>query len=97
MCAIDQNSPECNQNVDPTKLFLAFFHIQVLTYVNLCKISYIFQSLNLVDIPWSVPKSGRTNMVSTYHFYRLSAVPLCFGFCAQVAWTYDYIEYRHPE
>ena len=27
----------------------------------------------------------------------LNAVPLCFGFGAQVAWTYVYIEYRHPE
>ena len=31
---------------------------------------YIFQSAILVDIPWSVPKPGRTNMVSTYQFNR---------------------------
>ena len=34
------------------------------------KFSYIFQSPVLVDIPWSVPKPGRTNMVSTYQFNR---------------------------
>ena len=35
------------------------------------KFSYIFRSLDLVDIPWSVPKSGRTNMVFTYQFDKL--------------------------
>ena len=30
----------------------------------------IFQSSNLVDIPWSLPKSGRTNMVSIEQFYK---------------------------
>ena len=60
------------------------------------KFSYIFQSLDL-DIPWSVPKLGRTNMACTYHFYRFKYSTLSFGFCAQVVWTYAYIEYRHPE
>ena len=27
----------------------------------------------------------------------LKSVPLCLGNWAQVAWTYAYIEYRHPE
>ena len=62
------------------------------------KFLYIFQSPNLVDIPWSVPKLKRTNMVSTYQFFLdLNTVPLCFGFWAQVAWTYAHIEYRHHE
>ena len=34
------------------------------------KFLYIFQSPILVDIPWSVSKLGRTNMVSTYQFNR---------------------------
>ena len=58
---------------------------------------YIFESLDLVDIPWSVPKSERTNMVSTYHFYRFEYSTPSFGFCAQVAWTYSHIEYMHSE
>ena len=37
------------------------------------------------------------NMVSTYHFYRFKYSTPMFGFCAQVAWTYTHIEYRHPE
>ena len=61
------------------------------------KFSYIFQSLNLVDISWSVPKLGRANMASTYHFYRFKYSTPSFGFRAQVAWTYVHIEYRHPE
>ena len=61
------------------------------------KFSYIFQSLDLVDIPWSVPKSGRTYMVSAYHFYRFKYSTPSFGFCAQVAWNYAHIEYRHSE
>ena len=36
-----------------------------------------------------------------YHLHinliGINTVPLCFGFWAQVAWTYVYIEYRHPE
>ena len=34
------------------------------------KFSCIFQSPDLVDIPWSISMSGRTNMVSTYQFNR---------------------------
>ena len=34
------------------------------------KFLYIFQSSILVDIHWSVPKPGRTNMVSTYQCHR---------------------------
>ena len=34
------------------------------------KFSCIFQSPNLVDISWSVPKLERTKMVSTYQFNR---------------------------
>ena len=45
------------------------------------KYLYIFQSLDLVDIPWSVPMSGRTNMVSTYHFYRFEYSTPSFGTC----------------
>ena len=56
-----------------------------------------FLSLILVDIPWPVPKLGRTNMVFIHQYNRLNTVPLCFGIWAQVAWTYVYIEYRHPE
>ena len=56
-----------------------------------------FQSLDLVDIPWSVLKLGRTNMVSTYHVYRFKYSIPSFGFCAQVAWMYAHIEYMHPE
>ena len=36
-------------------------------------------------------------MVSTYHFYRFKYSTPSFGFCAQVAWTYAHIEYRHSE
>ena len=61
------------------------------------KFSYIFQSPSLLDIPWSLPKLRRTNMASTYHFYRFKYSTPSFGFCAQVAWTYAHIEYRHPE
>ena len=39
-----------------------------------------FLSLDLVDIPWSVVRSGRTNMVSTYHFIGLSTVALVLAF-----------------
>ena len=58
---------------------------------------YIFLSPDLVDIPWSVPKSGRTNMVSTYHFYRFEYCTPSFGLCAQVAWTCAHIEYMDSE
>ena len=34
------------------------------------KVLYIFQFSILEDISWSVPKPGRTNMVSTYQFNR---------------------------
>ena len=61
------------------------------------KFLYIFSSLILVDIPWSVPKPGRTNMGSTYQFNRFKDSAPMFGFWAQVAWTYVYIEYRHPK
>ena len=47
--------------------------------------SCIFLCPNLVDIPWSVPKLGRTNMVPTYQFNRFKYSTLCFGFWAQVA------------
>ena len=56
-----------------------------------------FLSLDLVDIPWSLSKSVRKNMVSTYHFYRFKYSTPSFGFCTQVAWTYAHIEYRHPK
>ena len=62
------------------------------------KFSYIFQFSNLVDIPWSVPKSERTKIWCLHiTFIGLNTVPLCFGFCAQVACIYGHIEYRHPE
>ena len=36
-----------------------------------------------------------------WHLYinliGLKSVPLCLGIWAQIAWTYAYIEYRHPE
>ena len=45
------------------------------------KFSYIFQSLHLVDIPWSVPKSESTNMMSTLStFVGLSTVSLVLAF-----------------
>ena len=65
----------------------------MLIYANF---SYIFIP-NLVDIPWSVHKLGRTNMVSNINFIDMSTVPLVFGFGAQVAWTYVHIEYMHSE
>ena len=36
-------------------------------------------------------------MAFIHQYNRLNTVPLCFGIWAQVAWTYAYIEYRHPE
>ena len=40
---------------------------------------YIFLSPILVDIPWSVPKPGRTNMASTYQFNRFKdSTPICW-------------------
>ena len=61
------------------------------------KFSCIFQSPILVDTPWSVPKLVRTNMASTYQFNRFKDSTPMFGFWVQVAWTYVYKEYRHPE
>ena len=61
------------------------------------KFSCIFQSPNLVDIPWSVPKLERTNMALHINLIGLNTVCLCFDFWAQVAWTYVYVEYRNPE
>ena len=51
------------------------------------KFSCIFQFLDLVDIAWCL----HINLIV------LNTVPLCFGFWAQVAWTYAHIEYMHPE
>ena len=54
----------------------------------------IFQFLNLVDILWSVPKLGRTNLVSREQFNRFEYCTSDFlAFCAQVAWTHAHIEY----
>ena len=47
------------------------------------KFSYIFQFPDLVDIPGSVPKSGRINMVSTYNFYKFKySTPMFWLLCS---------------
>ena len=60
------------------------------------KFSYIFWSLDLVDIPglFLVGKNKYSVYISLYRFKYSTP---SFGFCAQVAWTCAYIEYRHPE